>query len=169
MFLSTDNISELWEGINANPPICLQGFVSTGCLIHLNALGCDFKGYPWHFEFFLVGYRLQTLPIVRKHALALQFPCNVFLEQIIYFLQPERPLRIWRYANGQQAEKKSSVAEMFMLFVCQQSEFCVSLVMWFSWTIVLPGGCKINDRLITAIQSVPAFCNSWWKTAEFHL
>lgn len=45
-FLSTDNISELWEGINANPPIWLQGFVSTGYLIHLYALGCDFKGDP---------------------------------------------------------------------------------------------------------------------------
>ena len=76
-------------------------------------------------EFFLVGYRLQKLPIVRKHALALQSPCNVFLDQIIYFLQPERPLRIRRYVNGQQAERKSSVAAMLMLFVCQQSEFCV--------------------------------------------
>lgn len=46
VLLSMDNISELWEGINANPPICLQGFVSTGCLTHLHALGCEFKGDP---------------------------------------------------------------------------------------------------------------------------
>lgn len=58
---------------------------------------------------------------MRKHRLALQFLCNVFLDQIIYFLQSERPLRIGRYVNGQQAEKKLAVAEIFMLFVHQQS------------------------------------------------
>lgn len=63
-----------------------------------------------------------------KHALAVKFLCNVLLDHIIYFLQPERPLRTAHIVNGQQAEKKLAIAEIVMLFVFQQlfKKFCAS-------------------------------------------
>lgn len=47
------------------PGFAYTVLVSTGCLIHLNALGCDLKRILDILIFF-VGYRLQTFPYCGK-------------------------------------------------------------------------------------------------------
>lgn len=111
------------------PQFAYTVLVSTGCLIHLNALGWDLKRILDILIFFSLAAGCRLFPIVGKHALAVKFLCNVLLDHIIYFLQHERPLRITRIVNGQQAEKKLALAEIFMFFVFQQSfkKFCASM------------------------------------------
>lgn len=138
MILSMDNNSDmLWEAIIINPLIFIQGSVSTGCLIHFHARGCDFKGNPWHFDF-SVGYRLQIFPVVRKHALALRSPGNVFLDGIMYFLQLQHPLRFDWHVNSQQAEKKLAPAKDFQ-------SFCLSTVKFLCFPF-LPRGVIFMDN-----------------------
>lgn len=43
MFINTDDITDVsQEGIDTEPLIRVLGFVSTGCLLHSHAWGCDF-------------------------------------------------------------------------------------------------------------------------------
>lgn len=43
MFINTDDITDVsQEGIDTEPLIHILGFVSTGCLLHSHAWGCDF-------------------------------------------------------------------------------------------------------------------------------
>lgn len=130
MFLSTDNISELWEGINTNPPICLQAFVSTGFFKHIYALGCDFKRDPWH----LVGYRLQCSLLWESLHWPFSFSVMPFWTRLFISYSLTVHWEFGWYVNGQQAEKSWQI---WMLFIYQQSfKYHVSLEMWFSWTIV---------------------------------
>lgn len=129
MCSNTDNISELWERIDANGPICLQGFISTECFIHLFALGCDFlRGiidmliFSWLHTAVLLWESIH-----RPFSSSRVSFWTRFLFFFFYFLQSQRPWKMGWYVNRQQAEKKLALAKFFTVFIYQQSVKCLYL------------------------------------------
>ena len=69
MFINTDNITDVTqEGIVTEALIRVQGSVSTGCLLHSHASGCDFlKGILDSLILFFSSWqRASDFPTVRK-------------------------------------------------------------------------------------------------------
>lgn len=139
----------LWEGISTYPLICLHRFVSTGCL------RMQFSKWDPSLFDFLVGCRL----ISRRNALAFQFVCYVFLDQTIYFLPTAKTsAENWSICERSTYREKKLASLKFSCFSSSNSQInyelylYVFLEMSFSWTIVLAGGCQINEKkMITTI------------------